>query len=65
MAAKICCDVYFFDSSVKYGCCQFGLGNGSLNYITVPRFFVSLFHLKTMGLAFSGMESELTSDFTE
>ena len=55
----------FFYCPVKYCCCQLGLGDGSLNCITVPRFFVSLFHLKTMGLAFSGGESELASDFTE
>ena len=65
MAAKICCDAYFFDSSVKYCCCQLGLGNGSLDCSTVPRLFLNLFHLKTMGLAFSGVESELASDFTE
>jgi hypothetical protein len=31
----------------------------------VPRLCLNPFHLKTMGLAFSGVESELTSDFTE
>ena len=65
MAAKICCDVYFFDRSVENRCRQLSLGNRSLYCIPVPRFFMNLFHLKTIGLAFAGVESELASDFTE
>ena len=65
MAAKICCDVYFFDSSVKYCSCQLGLGDRSIYCFAVAGFFVKLLHLKTIGLVFSGVEFELESDFTE